>query len=430
MAVAAVLSAAFTGFPWVVLSWGVLWPNTLGIALLPAVIACLTSAVGAARDDLLGGPTAGWMATGAAAVACGSAHPGALISGIVLGSVLLLVRVIQRTHASWPTAVRQRAVMELVSTLGLVAIGWLVLFTTPGIRQLEQRWDATVTASAGLAQHLVGTSDGARPAYLLSALVLVGAVQCARRPELRWLLVAHLVTVFLDVLTASSNGAVAHAVAAFWYDDRHRLLAVVPVTGVVLAVVGVLAAHSLVVRLTRSRIAGVGGGNRSTVWAAAPLSVALVLASGAAAAGIPGHAAVLAFTNASASNLVTVQEQEFMQQLDDVLPVDALIIGNPWDGSSLAWAIGNRRVLYPYFAGTRTAAAQYLADHLNNLAIDPAVCRAVRETGVTHVLRLDPALFTTSPRGYTGTYGAGNGPGFTPVVVSEVGQLFQITGCG
>lgn len=429
LGLAAILSAAFTGFPWVVLSWGVLWPNSLGIALLPALIACLTSAVGAARDDLLGGRLRGWLATGAAAVACGSAHPAAFISGVVLGSVLLLVRSLQSTNRSWPTAARRRAVIQLAVTLGVVTVGWVVLFATPGIRQLQQRWEATVSAPTGMAEHLVGTSDGSRPSYLLSGLVLVGALQCARRPELRWVLVAHVVSVALDVLTASSNGVFAHAVAAFWYDDRHRLLAVVPVTGVVLAVLGVEAVHSLAVRLVRTHAtrAGVAVGRG---WAAAPLLVALVLASGAAALGVPGHAAVLALRNSSASDLVTVQEQEFMQQLDDVLPADALIIGNPWDGSSLAWAVGNRRVLYPYFAGTRTPAAQYLADHLNDLATDPSVCRAVRDTGVTHVLRLNPSLFTRYPLGYTGTYGAGNGPGFTPVVVNEVGQLFRITGCG
>lgn len=431
LSLAAILSAAFTGFPWVVLSWGVLWPNALGIALLPALIASLTSAVGAARHDVLGGRVRGWLATGASAVACGSAHPGALISGILIGTVLLLVRSVQSTHHRWPTEARRRAVVELAATLSVVTAGWVVLFAAPGIRQLQQRWEATVSTTGGIAQHLVGTSDGARPEYLVSVLVLVGAVRCARRPELRWVLVAHLVSIALDVLTASSNGAFAHAVAAFWYDDRHRLLAVVPVTGVVLAVLGVDAVRSLLVRLARARGratgAGTAGGRR---WAAASLVLALVLASGAAALGVPGHAAVLAFTNASASNLVTVEEQAFMQQLDDVLPADALIIGNPWDGSSLAWAVGNRHVLYPYFAGTRTPAAQYLADHLNNLATDPDVCRAVLDTGVTHVLRLNPSLFSEFPRGYTGTYGAGNGPGFEPVVVNDVGQLFRITGCG
>lgn len=59
LGLAALLSAAFTGFPWVVLSWGVLWPNTLGIALLPALLASLMSAFGAARDDLLGGGSPG-----------------------------------------------------------------------------------------------------------------------------------------------------------------------------------------------------------------------------------------------------------------------------------------------------------------------------------------------------------------------------------
>ncbi|UZJ24551.1 hypothetical protein RHODO2019_15710 [Rhodococcus antarcticus] len=428
LGLAAILSAAFTGFPWVVLSWGVLWPNAMGVALLPAVIACLTSAVGTARNDLLGGRRTGWLATGAAALACGSAHPGALISGIVLGSVLLVVQGVQRARGSWSTAARRRGLAGLAATLGVVTVGWAVLLATPGIRQLQQRWDATVSAPEGVAQHLVGTSDGARPAYLVSALVLVGAFRCACRPELRWLLAAHLVSVGLDVLTASSNGAFAHAVAAFWYDDRHRLLAVVPVTGVVLAVVGVEGLHSLVVCLGRSRGGPVGRAGR-TARASAPTMVALVLAVSAGVLGISGNAFVLASTNSSASNLVTVQEQEFMQQLDQVTPTDALIIGNPWDGSSLAWAVGDRAVLFPYFAGTRTPAAQYLADHLNNLDTDPEVCRAVRETGVTHVLRLNPSLFTSSPRGYTGTYGAGNGPGFTPVLVNDVGQLFLISGC-
>ncbi|MEO6899171.1 MAG: DUF6541 family protein, partial [Mycobacteriaceae bacterium] len=174
LAAAAVLSMAFVGFPWFTLSWGVLWPQTLGIALIPAVLACALSALGVAREDVLGGPVMGVLALGAAAVACAAAHPGAVISAFLLASVLALATALDRVQRWWRRG-RLLALGQLAGTVVALAVVWWLLFTTPGIRNTTTNWAATTTVTRAVLRHLVGAPNGTAPAYLVSALVLVGA---------------------------------------------------------------------------------------------------------------------------------------------------------------------------------------------------------------------------------------------------------------
>ena len=50
---AGVLSVAFTGFPFLLMGYGVLWPNLLGYALIPAALACVLSVLGLAEADVI-----------------------------------------------------------------------------------------------------------------------------------------------------------------------------------------------------------------------------------------------------------------------------------------------------------------------------------------------------------------------------------------
>jgi len=430
LAAAAVLSMGFVSFPWFVLSWGVLWPNTLGIALIPAVLGCLLSALGAAERDVLGGPAAGVLALGASAVACAAAHPGAFISAVVLGSVVALVVAVQRA-VRWSRRGNRRAagVGQLLATVLVVAVGWAVLYRVPGVLNTTTDWPATTTVPAELVRHLVGGPDNTAPEYAVSALVLVGAVRCLRCPRLCWLVPAYLVSIGLDVVAAGIDSPLSEELTGFWYNDRYRLAAVVPVTGVALAVVGLGTLVTLLLRLTKHR----------WTWAGPVPVLGVLILVGAVSGGygIGAHANFLAIRYLHAENdpsdsLVSPAEQQFLSRLGDYVPPNALVAGTPWDGSSLAWALGDRKVLYPYFAGRRTAAEQYVADHLRDATTDPAVCPAVRQTGVQYVLSLG-ATFSPPllhPGGYLGLHDLSGDPGFELVVGDGAAQLYKITACG
>lgn len=434
---AAVLSMAFVGFPWFTLSWGVLWPQTLGIALIPAVLACALSVLGVARDDVLGGPGMGGLALGAAVVACGAAHPGALISAFLLASVLALATAVDRVLGWWRRGVLL-ALGQLVGTvIGLAAV-WALLFTTPGVRNTTTNWAATTTVARAVLRHLVGAPNGTAPAYLVSALVLVGAVRALSSRRLWWVVVAQLLSIGVDALAAGTDAPVSQYLTGFWYNDRYRLAAVVPVTGVVLAVVGLGVLAQVVVRLSSSeRAKRVLRARLVPTWAAVVVLLGL-LGAATGAYGSGTHANFLAIRylfaeNTTPDSLLSTDEQAFLAgPVHQLVPPDVTIAGTPWDGSSLAWAVADRPVLYPYLNQRLTSAQSTIADHLRDVATDPAVCPALRATGVRYALTLGP-LFAPPlifPGGYGGIRDLDAVPGFEKVAGSGTMALYRITACG
>lgn len=426
---AAVLSMGFVAFPWFVLSWGVLWPNALGLALIPAVLACLVSALGVAERDVLGGPVTGVLALGASGLACAAAHPGAFISAVVLGSVLSLAVALQRAlrwsrEGNWRTGLGQ-----LLATMAVVALGWVVLYSVPGVLLTVSDWAATTTIPAAIGRDLIGGPENTAPALAVSTLILVGALRCLWRSRLWWLVFAYLMSVGLDAVAAGNDSPLSLKLTGFWYNDRYRLASVVPVTGLVLAVVGLGTLATLVVRCVNRRW------SRTTPIPV--LAVLILVGLISEGYGLGEHANFLSIRYLLAENdpsdsLVSPAEQQFLTGLGHYVPKDALVLGTPWDGSSLAWALGDRRVVYPHFSGPRTAAERYLNDHLRDAATDPAVCPAVRQTGAAYVLNMgatfSPPLLV--PVEYPGMQRLARQPGFALVVGTNTAQMYKITACG
>ena len=43
-----------------------------------------------------------------------------------------------------------------------------------------------------------------------------------------------------------------------------------------------------------------------------------------------------------------------------------MIVGNPWNGSALAWALGGRRTLFPHLGGYWTTNGRIIEKHLDD----------------------------------------------------------------
>ncbi|HET7661779.1 MAG TPA: DUF6541 family protein, partial [Oryzihumus sp.] len=97
--VAGVLSASFVAFPYYLMSWGVLWPNELGLALVPGVLALVASLLGLGARELMPRLPAAVLLL-ATLPGLTVAHPNALVTagGFVVCMVVgWVVRAFQRT---------------------------------------------------------------------------------------------------------------------------------------------------------------------------------------------------------------------------------------------------------------------------------------------------------------------------------------------
>jgi hypothetical protein len=131
------------------------------------------------------------------------------------------------------------------------------------------------------------------------------------------------------------------------------------------------------------------------------------------------------------SGSVNPDELELFGDVDRLVPQDAVIAGNPWNGSALVYAYTGRRALFPHVGGAYTPAHRAVAEGLADAT--PEACAAARELGVTHVIDSDDRmLFVGDARAelYPGLTDLPRDPeGLTLVAERGDARLYEVTGC-
>ncbi|WP_226368100.1 DUF6541 family protein [Pseudonocardia sp. ICBG162] len=402
-----VLATAFTAMPWLLLNWGVLWPNLLGLALVPAGLAAVVTMLGLTRDSVVGRFRA--LLLGAAAVpALALAHPNAAVSLLVLGLSPVVV--------------------------AAAAVVWLLAWSPylDGVRAFD--WQASMGAREALTGVLWNGMNKRPELVVVSVLVVVGAVLALRHARTAWLVPAHLTSALLYTLAVAREGDLVTALTGAWYNDSHRLAAMVPITGVPLATLGVLGAAGLAVRaVTALRRTETTPERRRllAVPAVAVLAAALVLLTDGFRIGV--HAAVIADAyRYETGRVLQPGQREFLEAAGRATAPGAVVAANPWTGNGLLYPLTGRQVLFPHLSGTWTPDQELVRMRLHDVARDPVVCPALRATGVGYVIDGPVTWWPWDPRAdtYPGLSEIDRAPGFEPVLSGGGSTLYRITACG
>jgi hypothetical protein len=444
LALTGLLSVAFTGFPWMLVGWGVLWPNMLGLVLVPAMLALVVTLAGYAKDDSIGRTRAALMLP-IGFVGIALAHPSSLFSLIVLAIVPVAAAVLRRALRLRREGNTPRGVLEVAGFLVVVGAAWLWAATTPILAKPRTTPKAPDgTAPMALGEVLFNSAYQQGALWAMSAIVLAGAIWSLRSGSHRWLIAAHLLTAFLYVIAAAVARPATQIFTGYWYNDPVRLAAMLPVTAIPLATIGMMFlvrkamewrdAHARDERPTwRRRLAtSPAGKSRTTVLIA--LSAALVVLS--FGLNVPERAAVLQSTYQPKPDWVLVDPaaRSFYVRIKDRIPEDSVVAGNPWDGSALVWMLARRRALYPHLQLNTTPEQDYLKAHLNEAATDPKACAAIRHLRVDYLLIGNNTQFWPGADGwgrksFSGLKDPEGKPGFELVDSDGPLKLYRITAC-
>ena len=432
VAVAPVLATGFTAFPWALMSFGVLWPNLLGVALLPAALAAVTALLGVAREPVL--RPGGALALGlTGAVALGFAHPNAVFSLAVLALFPLLWALARLARDRIGSRRFWQPLLGLAGTVGGVwLVGWLMVASPllAGVRSFD--WPAfTSTPEAITEVVLLGTNT--RPAqWVLAVTLLVGAVASFRRFTTSWLVPAHAATGLLYVLAASRDDELTAGLTGAWYNDSYRLAAMLPVTGVPLAVLGVVAVAGLVRRAVLNSSSATSGMRRRGAPAALTTGVAALVLLVSGGLSVSLHSSVLAGPYQEPGEvLLEPGQREFLERVATLVPPDSVVAADPYTGNSLLYPLTGREVLFPHLVGSWTPEQTVIASRLRNAATDPDVCAAAAATRVDHVLT-GPITFWPwhgGARWYPGLHDIAPVPGFELVAAEGDRALWRLTAC-
>lgn len=421
---AGVVMAGFSGFPYLLLDYGVLYPNFLSYALVPGVLALAVSAFGTCSVRLAAsGPALLLAITGSVGVAV--AHPNGAMLVLAIGLTILGAVALRLGSAWWSEGRTLRLVLlatSLVALIGLYAVVWR--FIRPPAS--ATRWPPTQTMPQAVGEVIFQAADHRAAGLGVAVLAVIGAVHLVRRRSRSlWIVAAWALVAFLFVVVSGvSEQVLRDLLTAVWYNNTPRLAAALPL------VVAPIAAYGAVVSWEVGRARLAGRVPPRVVVALSVLGVLLLVGTVLRTSSAASERIRATMEVSADSRAVDSDEMALIRQLPDLLPDDALVAVNPSYGGAFAYALEGVDVTFAHLLHGPVADYDLIGEGLDEATPGSPVCEAVRTSGVTHVLDFggDPI--------YRGN--VAEMPGFDDLEDSAVvelvaregdARLWAITGC-
>ena len=419
---AAIMSSALQTFPLLMFQWGVLFPNALSVALIPAAIALVVSLpewnagsgrwAQSARTVLL-------VLIAAAALAL--SQPAALLPWAAIVVVWF---------TSWSVSIaaeRGRARAYSLVAAAWVALGamwWRLAEATSGSHwtpfrsKLEAGIDVLLNG-----QVLIPFAFG------ISALMVIGLVVAVLRTHLRWFAIAWAGISLLYVMVASVTwDLIRVGILGAWYADPYRIAALAPIVAVPLAALGAETAVQFIARLLKRPARG-----GIVPLAAAVLTIGMIVLVALRPTAMPAYLSK-SFDResryvAAADAFLSPDERTLLESLDDVVEPDARVLGNPSTGSGFGYFLSGVDVYPRTWAPPTTDEWAVLAADLRDAATDPAVCEAIDAYGADYVLDFGPGEASPGRYEMAGMTDFAGQDGFELVAQEGGVSLWRITAC-
>lgn len=430
---AGLLSASVPGFPILPLDYGVLFPYFLALAFLPLALALAISLSGlTARGGLSPWPLR-LLALVAALISMGLAQSAVVFAWAALLTPVLLAVVLRVWTSDRSRGVRLLVVATAAGAVLVLGVAWYVI----GRLGNTSPWDAYAGVPQAIYELLSNSRQGDPPAILFSVLVVVGLVALVRSG--RWWVAGMwaVAAVFFLLAAALPYGDLRNISIGLFYKDPPRLTALLATVAVPVAVVGFVAVAGWV---RRTVAPGFGRRVRSRAGRVAFVVVACLLILVLTQADAMRSAVISASTKYAMtkwSPILSLDERALLERIDESVPEDAVIVGNPWTGASLAYVVGNRRVLNPHFNVSKDPAHILINMHLNEALDRQDVCDALQSANAEYVL--DFGVYVRDAGGVLSFDSTTDYKGLVALedsgVVTEVDReadkvLYEITGCG
>lgn len=457
---------AFFVFPWSLLIYGPIFPNTVAFCVMPSIwwVFMQMTRSQTPKHDLI------WLITIfiLGCITLFILHPSTIFSSIVVLLPWSFARIgeSKRRVVLFGKQIKPVTLAYVFFIFALVI--WSVFYYVLIVRgvALNFWWSAYSSLQDAIlhafGMDFIGQSyaggELVSPQPILSICVLVGAVWTFKHKQARWIVSAFMYLSILCIFIITFDVPLKGYLSGFWYTDPFRIAASCVIMAIPLAALGLatLAEAALETFASWREKASQAQTKAQTcvfcaVWAK-PLIVGAVIACVVvlnyvvpmpnlkSEEPIP---AATAFKQASEKAygdhyILTSEELEFLRRVELTVPAGAVIANLPQDGSLWAYGTNDLHVLWRfpngYDASERPASA-ILRKRLNRIASDPEVLQTVRDLNVQYVLILNNVVDYSNA--VTSTYKPGTFRGITQItdttpgfeVVLEEGsmRLYKIT---
>lgn len=425
-AYAAVLASSLQTFPLLMFQWGVLFPNALSTALLPAAVALVLSLPGWSRDDgILRASVRVVLTLGIVIGAIAFAQPAGLLPWAAVSLVWFTARMFGAAAPRLSFAARFVTVGVAWSAL---AVAWLWMSSSTS----RSHWPPFRGRLEAIGDVLLNGQMRVPISVVVSVFAIIGVITAVITPGLRWLAVVWAgISAAYVVLSTSASPFVRDVIFGAWYADPNRIAALAPLVVIPLAGIGIDA----IVRWAVGRFGPVA--ERGRVGILVPLAA---LSAAMVAIAVLTPAPMLDFPNdrffsqslytVDDSTYLSVHERELLESLSDHVDDDERIIANPGTGSGFGYVLSGLDVFPRTWSPPTSASWDVLAQRLRDAGSDATVCAALHDYGdPEYVLDFGPG--STEPGRYVmpGMTAFEGQPGFERVTSEGEATLWRITAC-
>jgi len=457
---------AFFVFPWSLLIYGPIFPNTVAFCVMPSIwwVFMQMTRSKTPKHDLI------WLIVifVLGLITLFILHPSTIFSSIVVLLPWSFARIgeSKRRVVLFGKQIKPVTLAYVFFIFALVI--WSVFYYVLIVRgvALNFWWSAYSSLQDAILHALgmdfIGQSyaggELVSPQPILSICVLVGAVWTFKHKQARWMVSAFMYLSILCIFIITFDVPLKGYLSGFWYTDPFRIAASCVIMAIPLAALGLatLAEAALETFASwRERTSQAQTKAQTCVFCnvwAKPLIAGAVIACVVvlnyvvpmpnlkSEKPIP---AATAFKQASEKAygdhyILTSEELEFLRRVELTVPAGAVIANLPQDGSLWAYGTNDLHVLWRfpngYDASERPASA-ILRKRLNRISSDPEVLQTARDLNVQYVLILNNVVDYSNA--VTSTYKPGTFRGITQItdttpgfeVVLEEGsmRLYKIT---
>ncbi|WP_394938872.1 DUF6541 family protein [Psychromicrobium sp. YIM B11713] len=441
--VAGILSAAFGAFPLLMLAHGVVYPYYLGLSLLPSLLGLSLQVLGLAKEKVLP-PLIACLLILVGLAGLGLAHTSLVVLFFGLLTPPMLFVWVSSLRRRW--RVRRSLWHPLVSHLLLLILGLgvlLVLWKSLRPPADQAFWPPIESAGQAVGEFLTSAPLGAPASWAIALLVVVGLWALIFKWRKIWLVgMFGLIAILFVVATSQPIGALRMFMTGVWYNDPPRLAAQLPLVLLPVAAAGALYLFEVLRSWASSKLANRQStgkprdfvsllGKYATPAIAVVAIAVLVVVTQQANIRAAAIVASRTYQLKPDSWLVNTDEMKLIQRLDKDVPAGDLMVGNPWNGSALAYAFSDRKTLQLHMLSAISPDLQKVITHLHDAKKDPSVCEAVRRLNVSFVLDFGTQEVPGRTQDYSGLSGLLQAGVATLVdQQGEAAKLYRITACG
>lgn len=429
------ISAGFPSFPFDPISFGVLYPNFLGIALLPGTIAITiqTLGLGTRRIPAVRGVILCIFAIGGVSLA----HPNSFLSYCLVLLPIMLVWALGLMKKGWQEKNPKKPITWAPTALFLLTL-IAVVKLWPVLQPANDRdaWPPVQSTAQAMGEALLAAPLGSAPAWIIGTAAMVGAIRVIMTRRHVWMIASHVVIIFFwVVISAWEPNPQRTSLVGGFYCDPHRIADTLPVTTLPLAAFGASWLGAILSNWAKK--AWTVRTHRDTTWIDPALIVIEVLAllyftqySGTVRQAV--GVGITKYQVTSDAPLVDSDELALIDELPDLVPAGSVIATTPYNGASMAYALQNIATTTTHISYNWTPEQAIINERLDEAATNPEVCTALGDLNVDYALDFGPTEVNAGSRSsdYPGFDSLATSPGFEIVAEEGHAVLYRITACG